>query len=133
MSKSVSKVHAVSIVYDNGSKFKLFSGYVCDSFQLKLEPMTIKNPQVNTILEQVHPVVTHMTRTSSLGNMHPDMIDDLIVNVGSAICSTHHSELGTVSDVAIFGFEYRIETKVILVKNGIHRKAKNKKRCVLIL
>ena len=51
---------AVSIIYYNGSKFKLFFENLCKSFQLKHKPTTIKNPQANAILERIHQVVTNM-------------------------------------------------------------------------
>jgi hypothetical protein len=96
---------AVSIVYDNGSEFKLFFENLCESFQLKHKPTTIKNPQANAILERIHQVVTNMMRTSSLDMQEtctPEMIDDFIANVGWAIRSTHHTVLGTTPGAAIF-------------------------------
>ena len=96
---------AVSILYDNRSKFKLFFENLCESFQLKHKPTTIKNPQANAILERIHQVVTNMMRTSSLDMQEtctPNMIDDFIVNVGWAICSTHHTALGSTPGAAIF-------------------------------
>ena len=96
---------AVSIVYDNGSEFKLFFENLHESFQLKHKPTTIKNPQANAILERIHQVVTNMMRTSSLDMQEtctPDMIDDFIANVGWAIRSTHHTVLGSTPGAAIF-------------------------------
>ena len=126
----------------------------------------IKNPQANAILERIHQVVTNMMRTSNLDMQEtctPDMIDDFIANVGWAICSTHHTVLGTTPGAAIFSqdmlfdipyiadwseigkrrqkqvdqsnkeenknridFDYRIGTKVVLIKDGILRKAEDK-------
>ena len=96
---------AVSIVYDNGSEFKLFFENLCESFSLKHKPTTIKNPQANAILERIHQVVTNMMRTSSLDMQEtctPDMIDDFIANVGWAIHSTHHTVFGSTPGAAIF-------------------------------
>ena len=96
---------AVSIIYDNGSKFKLFFENLCESFQLKHKPTTIKNPQVNTILERVHQVVTNMMQTSSLDMQDTctlNLIDDFIVNVGWEICSTRHTVHGATPGAAIF-------------------------------
>ena len=95
---------AVSIICDNGSEFKLFFENLCESFQIKHKPTTIKNPQANAILERIHQVVTNMMRTSSLDmqdSCTPDMVDDFIANVGWAICSTHHTVLGTTPGAAI--------------------------------
>ena len=96
---------AVGIACDNGSEFKLFFENLCESFQIKHKPTTIKNPQANAILERIHQVVTHMMRTSSLDMQDtstPDMIDDFIANVGWEICSTHHTVLGSTPGAAIF-------------------------------
>ena len=41
---------ANSIIYDNGSKFKLFFEDLCESYSLTHNPTTIKNPQSNAIL-----------------------------------------------------------------------------------
>ena len=90
---------AFSIVYDNGSKFKLFFECQCEYFQLKHKPTTIKSPQANTILETVHQVVADVMRTSSLDvqkTCTPNTIDNFISNVGWAIRSTHHSIFGTL-------------------------------------
>jgi hypothetical protein len=42
------------LVYENGSEFKLNFEYLCDSYSIKHMPTTIKNPQVNAILECVY-------------------------------------------------------------------------------
>ena len=76
---------AVSVVCDNGSKFKYFLENVCESFQLKHKPTMIKSPQANAIIERVHQVVTNVMRTSSLDIQETcthDIIDDFVVNVG---------------------------------------------------
>ena len=76
---------AQSIIYDNGSEFKLYFEQLCESYSLKRKPTTVKNPQANAILERMHTVVTDMLRTSSLDMQDtctPEMIDDLVTNVG---------------------------------------------------
>jgi hypothetical protein len=39
------------IIYNNGSEFKLHFETLCDSYGLKRKPTSVKNPQVNAILE----------------------------------------------------------------------------------
>ena len=54
----------------------------------------------------MHAVVTDMLRTSKLDMQDtctPEMIDDLITNVGWAIRSTHHTVLGASPGAAIYG------------------------------
>ena len=48
------------VIYDNGSEFKLHFKELCDSYQLKRKPTTVKNPQANAILEHMHGVLTDM-------------------------------------------------------------------------
>ena len=94
-----------SVIYDNGSEFKLFFEDLCKSYSLKRKPTTIKNPQANAILERVHAVITDTSRTSSLdmkGTCTPEMVDKLITNVGWAIRSTYHTVLGSTPGAAIF-------------------------------
>ena len=97
---------AMSIIYDNGSEFKLYFEQLCDSYSLKRKPTTVKNPQANAILERMHAVLSDMIRTSELDMQEtctPEMIDDVITNVGWAIRSTYHTVLGTSPGAAIFG------------------------------
>ena len=47
------------VIYDNGSEFIHFEE-LCDSYQLKHKPTTVKNPQANTILECMHGVLADM-------------------------------------------------------------------------
>ena len=77
-----------------------------DSFAIKHIPTTVKNSQVNSILERVHHVVMNMTRTSELDMQdicEPQMIDEILSNVGWAIHSTYHTMLGSSSGSAVFG------------------------------
>jgi hypothetical protein len=43
---------------------------LCDSFGLKREPTSVKNPQGNAILERIHQTLANMMRTAEL-----DMVD----------------------------------------------------------
>ena len=57
---------AKNIVYDNGSEFKLHFESLCESFGLKRKPTSVKNPQVNAVLERIHAVIADMMRTSTI-------------------------------------------------------------------
>ena len=46
------------IIYDNGSKFKLHFKALCDSYGITSKPTSVKNPQANAILEQLHQVIS---------------------------------------------------------------------------
>ena len=76
-----------------------------DSFAIKHKPTTVKNPQANSILERVHQVVMNMIRTSELDMQDickPQMIGEILSNVGWDIRSTCHTMLGSSSDSAVF-------------------------------
>ena len=97
---------AQSIICDNGSEFKLYFEQLCESFGLIRKPTTVRNPQANAILERMHAVVTDMLRTSNLDMQDtctPEMIDDLVTNVGWAIRSTYHTVLGASPGAVIYG------------------------------
>ena len=94
------------IIYDNGSEFKLHFKELCDSFNIKRRPTTVKNPQANAILERVHGVFADMLRTSGLegsDDLSPETVDDFIVNAAWAIRSTHHTVLRSTPGAAVFG------------------------------
>ena len=94
------------ITYDNGSEFKLHFESLCDSFNIKRKPTTVKNPQANAIIERVHGVLGDMMRTRAL-DMSPTvddtMIEDFLVDAAWAIRSTYHTVLKSTPGAAIFG------------------------------
>jgi hypothetical protein len=53
------------VIYDDGSEFKLHFEALCDTYGIKRKPTSVKNPQGNAILEQVHQVMA-MLCTSEL-------------------------------------------------------------------
>jgi hypothetical protein len=65
--------HSQYIIYDNGSEFQLHFETFCDSYGLKRKPTSVKNPQENAILEQVHQTIMAMLRTAAL-----DMAETII-------------------------------------------------------
>jgi hypothetical protein len=94
------------IIYDNGSEFKLHFGYLCKSYGIKCKPTTVKNPQVNGILERVHQVLGQMLSMAELDmadSVTPDDIDVFLYNVAWAIRSTYHTILKASPGAAIFG------------------------------
>ena len=94
------------ITYDNGSEFKLHFEELCDSFNIKRRPTTVKNPQANAVIERVHGVIGDMMRTSAL-DMSPTitdtMIEDFLVDAAWAIRSTYHTVLKSTPGAAVFG------------------------------
>ena len=98
--------HPLYMIYDNGSEFKLHFKELCDSYQLKRKPTTVKNPQANAILKRMHGVPVDMMQTSSIDmsqTVDPDDIDAFLTNAAWAIHTTHHTVLQLTSGTAIFG------------------------------
>jgi hypothetical protein len=94
------------IIYDNGSEFKLNFEYLCETYGIKRKPTTIKNPQVNAILERLHQVLAQMLCTSELDmaeTITPDDVNVFLDNAAWAICSTYHTVLKASPGAAIFG------------------------------
>ena len=94
------------ITYDNGSEFKLHFEDLCESFNIKRRPTTVKNPQANAIIERVHGVIGDMMRTRDLDmseTVEDTMIEDFLVDTAWAIRSTYHTVLKSTPGAAIFG------------------------------
>ena len=94
------------IVYDNGSKFKLHFADLCESYQIKRKPTSVKNPQANSILERIYGVLTNMMRTAKLDmadTVTSESVDEFLTNAAWALCSTYHTVLQSLPGTAIFG------------------------------
>jgi hypothetical protein len=79
---------------------------LCNSYDIKRKPTTIKNLQVNAICECVHQVLGTMMQTSELDmvdSVEPADIDTFIDNAAWVICSTYHTVLKASPGAAIFG------------------------------
>jgi transposase InsO family protein len=94
------------IIYDNGSEFKLHFKDLCEFLRIKRKPTSVKNPQGNAILEQVHQVITTMLRTTELNMVNTVVtsdIDAFLKDAAWAICSTYHTVRKASPGAAIFG------------------------------
>ncbi len=58
--------HCWYIIYNNGSEFKLHFQSLCNTYEIKRKPTSVKNPQANAILERIHAVLRNILRTSEL-------------------------------------------------------------------
>ncbi len=95
------------LIYNNGSKFKLHFEYLCESYGIKRKLTTVKNPQVNGILERVHQVLGQMLRTAELDmadSVTPNDVDVFLDNAAWAIRFTYHTVLKPSPGAAIFGW-----------------------------
>eukprot|EP00804_Cyclotella_cryptica_P024151 CCRYP_015589-RA/>CCRYP_015589-RA protein AED:0.26 eAED:-0.05 QI:0/-1/0/1/-1/0/1/0/187 len=93
------------IIYNNGSEFKLHFKTLCNSYGLKRKPTSVRNPQVNAILERVHQTIMAMLRRADLDmadTVNASDIVDFLTNAAWAVCSTYHTVLKTSPGAAIF-------------------------------
>ncbi len=94
------------IIYNNGSEFKLHFRSLCDTYGIKRKPTSVKNPQMNAILERIHGVLGSMLRTSELNMAESVKASDINVFLSDtawAIHSTYHTVLKANPGAAIFG------------------------------
>ena len=135
-----------ALVYDNGNEFKLNFEYLCVSYGIKRKPTTIKNPQVNAILEHIHKVLGQMLRTAEIKKEDSVTLNEVGVfldNEAWAVCSTHHTVLKASPGAAIFGQDMLFGVSFIANRNkiGDYRQhqtdlsaaRENKKTCRLLL
>jgi hypothetical protein len=98
--------HCQHVIYDNGSEFKLHFEPLCDSYGIKHKQTSVKNPQVNAILERVHQVIMMMLHTAEIdmaNSVAPSDIAMFLTNTAWAIYSTYHTVLKPSPGAAIFG------------------------------
>ncbi len=94
------------IKYNNGSKFKLHFQSLCDTYGIKCKPTSVKNPQVNAVLERIHAVLGNMLRTPKLDMAESVKASDINIFLSDAAWagrSTYHTVLKSSPGAAIFG------------------------------
>ena len=82
------------IIYDNGSKFKLHFKALCESFGIKRKLTSVKNPQANAVLNQVHQVITTLLCTTELdmaNTVEASEIDAFLTDAAWVIRSTYRT------------------------------------------
>ena len=94
------------IVFDNGSEFKLHFKELCETYNIKQKPTTVKNPQANSVLERIHGVLGNMMQTSDLDKSDTAdkaIVDNFITNASWAVRLTYHTVLKLLPGAAVFG------------------------------
>ena len=79
--------HCQYIIYDNGSKFKLYFKALSESYGIKCKPTSVKNPQANAILELVHQVNMTMLCTAELDMVNTVENSDINRFLTDAACA----------------------------------------------
>ncbi len=78
---------------------------LCDPYGIKRKPTSVKNPQANAILEQVHQVIMTMLHTAEIDmatSVAPSDIATFLTNLAWAICSTYHAVLNSLTAVVTY-------------------------------
>ncbi len=93
---------------------------------IKCKPTSVKNTQVNAILERIHAVLGNMLCTSKLDmaeKVKASEIDIFLSDTAWAICSTYHTVLKASPGAAIFGRDMLFDIPLITdwQKIGEHR------------
>ena len=94
------------IIFDNRDEYKKDFLHLLKDFSIQSTPITIKNPQVHSILERVHQVLANVLKTKNLQKYDFDGMDpssELLALVTWSICSTHHTTLQVVHSQLVFG------------------------------
>jgi hypothetical protein len=118
--------HCCYLIYNNGSEFKLHFRALCDSCGIKRKPTSVKNPQVNAILECIHAVVMIMLHTAEMDmadSVKPSDINVFLSDTAWAIHFTYHTVLKASPGAAIFGRDMLFDIPFIVdwKKIGEHR------------
>jgi hypothetical protein len=114
------------MIYNNGNEFKLHFCALCKTYGVKRKPTSIKNPQVNAILEHIHAVFTNMLLTAKLNmakSVNASDINIFLADATWAICSTHHTVSKASPGAVIFGGDMLFDIPFIAdcKKIGKHR------------
>jgi hypothetical protein len=93
---------------------------------IKHMPTSVKNPQLNSILERIHAVVMNMLCTAENDTANSVKPSDIIVCLSGtawAICSTYHTVLRASPGATIFGQDMLFDILFIAdwKKIGEHR------------
>ena len=102
------------IIYDRGTEFlKEFHKMVRDDYGIALSPITVRNPQANSILERIHQTIGNILRTFELQNVanQKEEIDGILAATMFAIRATYHTTLKATPAQLIFGRDAILNTK----------------------
>jgi hypothetical protein len=114
------------IIYDNGSKFKLYFQSLCHTYGIKHKPTSVENLQANAVLECIYAVLGKMLRTSELDTakmVKASDIDVFLSDTTWAVCSTYHTVLKASPGATIFGQDMLFDIPFVAdwQKIGQHR------------
>ena len=93
------------IVFDCGTKFMAEFSKMCQNdYGLKWKPKTTRNPQSNTIIEQIHQTIGNIIRTFDVSNIvNNDPWSGILAATMFAVCATYHTTLQASTMQLVFG------------------------------
>ena len=96
------------IAFDRGNEFigHEFRHMVTHNYGIKCKPITVRNPQANAIVEQIHQVIGNIIRTFDLENNYIDEKDPfkgVLAATAFAVRSTYHTTLKKMPGQLVFG------------------------------
>ena len=86
------------ITFDRGNKVigHEFRNTITHNYGIKCKPITVRNPQANAIVEQIHQVIGNIIRTFDLENNYldkKDLFKGVLAAAAFAVRSTYHTTL----------------------------------------
>ncbi len=104
------------ITYDRGTEFMAEFADMCkDDYGIKCKPITVRNPQANSILEHVHQTIGNMIRTFQVqDNLYMDPDDPwmgILNNVMFATRATYHTTTQATPSQLVFGRDAILNVK----------------------
>ena len=100
----------IQITYDRGNVFlghNLHKTILCN-YGIKGKPITVRNPQANAIVEQIHQVIGNITRTFELESNYLDEEDPwmgILAAITFAVRFTYHTTLKKTPGQLVFGHD----------------------------
>ena len=96
------------ITFDRGSEFigHEFKRMIKEDYDIKAKPITVRNPQANAIVEQVHQTIGNMIKTFQLEDNYLDEDDPwagILSATAFAVRSTYHTTLQATPGQLVFG------------------------------
>ena len=104
------------ITFDRGSEFigKDFQDMVTEDYGLEKAPITVRNPQANAIVEQIHQTLANLVRTFELENNYLDEEDPwkgILAAAAFAVRSTYHTTLQKTPGQLVYGRDMILNVK----------------------
>ena len=94
------------VTYDRGTEFMAeFTEMVTKDYNVKIKPITVRNPQSNAIVERVHQTLGNMLRTFEIPAYEnaQDQIPGILAAIAFGIRSTIHTTTRATPMQLVFG------------------------------